>query len=150
LVARLTKCYALCSRLIADVRERMRAARKIPVVFAVVAASFALGAWTAIVRGWGTTNVTATIVNEGSEVASVTIRFKSCGAVGSVASGRLEPGSTQRLRYNVCGEAGYSVTAVFANGRSLSSSDGYVESGYGTTERIKNDAIVTTQSLYAL
>jgi hypothetical protein len=129
----------------------MKTAGRITIAVLVVATSFALGAWTAVVRGWGTQTVAATVVNESNEaLASVTIQFQTCGVGGSIGSGRLEPGSTQLLRYKVCGEGGYSVTAVFVDGRTINSAGGYVESGYTTTERIKSDAVVSTKALYAL
>jgi hypothetical protein len=111
--------------------------------------AFVAGAWTAIQRGWGADTVTAQIINVSDQsVDSIAIQFESCGSRGSVVSGELKPGSSRRLRYSVCGEGGYTVEAVFADGHMVRSRRGYVETGYLSTDKVSIDAIISEQSLF--
>ena len=111
--------------------------------------AFVAGAWTAIQRGWGADTVTAQIINVSDQsLSSIAIEFETCGSRGSVVGGELKPGSSRRLRYSVCGEGGYVVEAVFADGHMVRSGGGYVESGYVSTEQVSRDAIVSEQSLF--
>ena len=112
-------------------------------------AAFAAGAWTAIQRGWGTQSVTAIVINDTDQtLRAVTIHFEACGNKGSISGGELAPSHSHRLRYSVCGEGGYTVEAVFADGQVVKGSGGYVESGYVSTERISRNGIASSQAFY--
>jgi hypothetical protein len=111
--------------------------------------AFALGAWTAMYRGWGNRMVTANIVNaSGETLSSFAIDYQTCGVASSVTGGPLAKGAVRQIRYSVCGEGGYVVRVVFADGRVLEGREGYVEAGYVTTERVTADAVISSQSVY--
>jgi hypothetical protein len=111
--------------------------------------AFVAGAWTAVQRDWGADTVAAQIINASEQsISSIAIQFETCGGRGLVVGGELKPGSSRRLRYSVCGEGGYTVEAVFADGHMVRSSGGYVESGHLSTEKVSRDAIVSEQSLF--
>ena len=122
--------------------------RVVPIVIALSAASLALAAW-AVWRGVGSSHVTAHVSNATTQkLRSVTIQFETCGKDGSVSAGELRPGYSRRLRYEVCGEGGYTVEAVFSDGRIVKGGGGYVENGYVSTDRISDVGISSHQSLY--
>jgi hypothetical protein len=123
----------------------------VAVVSALASASvaFAAGAWTAMRSGWGSRTVVANIVNDTDRtVRSIAVHFETCGGTGTVPGGELPPGASRQLRYSVCGEGAYSIEASFADGSVLRGSEGYVEVGYVSIDRIKPDRITSTQRIY--
>ena len=119
-------------------------------VLLIALVAFCLGAVTAISRGWGSGLVSAKIVNKSDQtLRSYTLRYKTCGAQSSLAGVDLHPGESRVVRYAVCGEGGYQIEAQFSDGRVLKSTEGYVESGYSSTETISLNNIISDQRIYA-
>ena len=129
----------------------MRAAVKTSAIVSLAGLAFALGATTAVVRGWGGGYVRARLVNDSNPpVQSFKVRFSSCGTKAEVGGGPIAPGKSQTVRFVVCGEGAYHVEAVLENGSTLKGDEAYVESGYSTVDTITPKGIASTQSTYAL
>jgi hypothetical protein len=113
--------------------------------------TFATGAMTAVVRGWGDRTVRTQVVNKSEQIVqSFTVRYTTCGSKAEVVGGPLSPGQSRTLRFPVCGEGGYVVEATLANGSVIKGAEGYIESGYSTTDTVTSKGIDSTQSVYAL
>src|SRR5262245_61423440 len=120
----------------------------VAVAVALCAALLGLVAW-ALWRGVGSSHVTAHVTNDSIQrLRSVTIQFDTCGKRGSVSTTQLGPGHSRRLTYDVCGEGGYTVVAVFSDGRIVQGGGGYVENGYVTTDSVLAHVISSHQDLY--
>ena len=112
-------------------------------------AGFGIGAWLAATNGWGTPTVSATIVNDsGSPIERVHVEFESCNLQGTAIVGRLNVGDRRTVQYSLCGEGGYVIDVLFADGRSLRSGGGYVEHGYRTVDVVQRERIDSRQSTY--
>jgi hypothetical protein len=111
--------------------------------------AFCAGAITAVWRGWGAQSVTVEVVNQSEQpLTSFTVRYETCGVRGSVVGGELLSGQSRRVKYTVCGEGGYFIEAQFRDGSVLKGTEGYVESGYSSTETITTNRIDSSQHVY--
>jgi hypothetical protein len=63
---------------------------------------------------------------------------------------RYVQGKSRTVRFPVRGEGGYLVVATLADGRVLTGTEGYIESGYSTKVTITQDGIASTPTPYAL
>jgi hypothetical protein len=125
--------------------------RSVPLPWAIVIAAltFVAGAGTAAWRGWGSGDVTTTILNATDKpLRTVTIQFETCGSTGTAASGELKPGDSRQLRFSVCGEGGYTVVAEYADGRIVRGGGGYVEAGYNCSDTISTAGIASQQARF--
>jgi hypothetical protein len=106
---------------------------------------FAVGAWVAAYRGWGSSGATTFIENKAAEpLRTVTVILNSCNEQRTFITGKLAPGETRRVQYPVCGEGGYTIQAETDGGRVIKSEQRYVESGYVTSDQITDERIVST------
>jgi hypothetical protein len=129
----------------------MRTPLKVLSIVTLAAMAFAVGAVTAVVRGWGDRAVRTQVINNSQQtVQSFTVRYTTCGSKAEVVGGPLSPGQSRTLRFPVCGEGGYVVEATLANGNVVKGTEGYVESGYSTTDTVTSRGIDSRQSPYAL
>ena len=138
--------HALCglsSALNRDETERMARRNALTVLGALVLALalFVAGAFTAVVRGWGSPLVSVVVQNDATaEVRSVTLSVTSCGSTSKLAVAALAPSQRHTFRFPVCGEGGYELEAALADGRTLKS-QAYVESGYSVSEHVEPSRI---------
>lgn len=110
--------------------------------------AFAIGAWTAAQRGWGSPLVEVSVENTGeSPVKLITLSYTSCGATNVLTAQNISSGKGHTFNFLVCGEGGYTLEATLNDGRVLSSG-AYVESGYATREQIEPTRIRTSYRTY--
>jgi len=108
---------------------------------------FAAGAATAVIRGWGDTDVHVDVVNEsGQRVTALALDVDSCGARNALSRGALDAGDRATFRFMVCGEGGYELRARLEDGSELRGRGGYVESGNRATQRVRRSGIVPAVS----
>lgn len=108
--------------------------RRFVLVGLVMGITFFAGAFTAATRGWGSPLVTVVVHNStASPLRSVEVRYTTCSETRSLhaASSDIAPGESSVVRFLVCGEGGYTMEVVLADGSKLTSG-GYVEAGYYT------------------
>jgi hypothetical protein len=123
----------------------------IAVVGFLICAAFVAGAITAIMRGWGSPLVSISVQNNTSaEIRFVNLNYSSCGAKNTFTIQTLPPGKAHVFRFLVCGEGGYQVEAVLQDGRTLKSPEGYVESGYSSSELVEPMGIRSEVRTYRL
>lgn len=124
---------------------------KILWVLALLLAVFVSGALTAIWRGWGSPTVAVKVVNQsGQNIQSFSVAYVTCDTKGSIVGGELATGQTKTLHFSVCGEGGYTLAVVFADGRRITSTEGYVESGYLVTGLISQNGVTSSERTYGL
>ena len=69
------------------------------------------------------------------------MRYNTCWVEGTITGHDLPPGESKTARYLLCGEGDYTVEAVFVDGRTVKSAEGYVEAGYASTEVVTVNGI---------
>lgn len=120
-------------------------------VLALLVAAFGAGAFTASSRGWGSSTVAVEVANHsGQDIQTFSVTYTTCGTKGSIVGGALAAKQAQTLHFSVCGEGGYTIAAVFPNGRRVTSSEGYVESGYFVAAEVSTNGIASSQRTYGL
>jgi hypothetical protein len=114
-------------------------------------AAFAAGAFTAIMRGWGSPLVFVSVQNNTSaDIRFVNLNYSSCGARNTLTIQKLPPGKAHVFQFPVCGEGGYQVEAVLQDGKTLTSSESYVERGYSSGELVGPNGIRSELRTYRL
>jgi hypothetical protein len=92
----------------------------------------------------GAPTATTKVVNDsGEKLKSVSVNYQTCGNAGSIRTNGLESGQSRRFVYHVCGEGGYTVIAVFADGRELAGGEQYVEVGDATAAHVTRDRVIS-------
>jgi hypothetical protein len=124
--------------------------KRVGAAMLLLISGFAIGAWVAAYRGWGSSGATTFIENKAAEsLRTVTVIADSCNEQRTFITGRLAPGETRRVQYPVCGEGGYIIQAETDGGRMIKSDQRYVESGYVTSDHVTDEGIVSKYtSLY--
>jgi hypothetical protein len=93
--------------------------------------------------------VRTTVVNETDRpVRSFTVTYETCGAETQIVGQSLAPGQSRIVAIQLCGEGGYTLKAVFADGQVVEGGGGYIESGAETTDRITAKGIISDASAY--
>ena len=129
----------------------MKKALKIGTAVVIVCAVFVAGAVLAVVRGWGTRDVSVEIMNTSKQpISSFAVQFETCGTNGTILGTNLDPEKSKTVRFVACGEGEYAIEVRFPDGRTMKSNGTYVESGYTSVEAVTVNGIVTTQHVYAL
>jgi hypothetical protein len=107
-------------------------------LLSMTALAFIAGAATAIVRGWGSPLVTVEVVNKsGADLRAVLLEVDTCGSKQQIPGGALRVDASTRLRFLPCGEAGYRLSVVLADGVEMRS-EGYAEAGYRIVEVVES------------
>jgi hypothetical protein len=92
----------------------------------------------------GAPTASTKVVNDSAEsLTLISVEYHTCGNTGSVRTNGLESGQSRRFVYHVCGEGGYTVVAVFTDGRELRSGEQYVEVGDATAVHVTRDRVIT-------
>ena len=108
---------------------------------------FSAGVLASANRGWLQPLATIHIENRsGQQLRLLEVKHESRGIASLTTLPALPNGESARFRFYVAGEGGYRVHAVLADGTVLKDGEGYVESGYETTEIISPTAIVDASS----
>lgn len=107
-------------------------------VSAVSVCLLGAGAMIATQRGWGQRNVQVAITNHaGQPIKVLRLQYKGSAQTGQIEWRQsLSNGETTTLRFDVAGEASYTLEAVLANRTRVTGGAGYVEPGYRTQEEI--------------
>ncbi|MEO8377578.1 MAG: hypothetical protein ABI579_07895 [Candidatus Sumerlaeota bacterium] len=104
--------------------------------------AFVAGALISQTRGWGQSVAIITIQNRtGTELRTFQIALDSCGRKITIESSALPNGKSAAIRYFICGEGGQIVRATLTSGKTVVSTEEYVESSYRSTAVVKADGI---------
>jgi len=111
-------------------------------VLVALVVGFGAGALTAVQRGWGTMEMTVHLSNQtGQPVSRLIITTKNSTRTVTTHLGALAQGAETTSRVAVAGEGIYQIEATLADGRVITSSPAYVQSGYSAHERLQADKI---------
>jgi hypothetical protein len=121
---------------------KMNSALRVTAFVTALALVFAAGVVTAVVRQWGQPMVTVSVENKsGGLLSNVEVAFRSTAANGVLHMPTIPHGESMLGRFYLRGEGSYTVKVTLATGRVLTSTEGYVESGYRTTEIVRETEI---------
>jgi hypothetical protein len=116
----------------------MRLSYKITGLIAMILISFAAGVFVAACLHLGSPIATVNLHNaSGKEIVSLRLVHEH----GIIEIANLAVDATRIVRFYAPGESGYKISLVFSDGKSLESSEGYVEAGYLITETITDKEI---------
>jgi hypothetical protein len=126
----------------------MRRIPRLILLVAVATLAFFAGATIAMLRGWGTREVSVEIENDSKgPLRSFTVQYRTCGVSGSIRGGEVQPGHSHAIRYVVCGEGAYLIEAQLADGKVVRSREKYVVSRSSSTEIVTASGITSHQRL---
>ena len=72
---------------------------------------------------------------------SVEVVLDSCGSKTTTTVQAIASGNSVAIRFSVCGEGGQVVRAILSNGKVVTSSEAYVESGTRMTAEVTDNAV---------
>jgi hypothetical protein len=122
---------------------------RITVHLALILVAFCIGVAIAVLRGWGSSNVTLELQNQsGRAIQSYVLHYETCGVKGVITGEAVAATQSRKIRFPVCGEGGYRVEVNFADGRQVTGTAGYVESGYVLSEIVTATAINSSVRTY--
>ena len=127
----------------------MKVGRSIVGSLAIAAVAFVCGLVASEVTGIGQKNCVVKVHNASNvPLRLVEVEVSTCGGRFVTSTQAVPAGSAVDIRYTICGEAGREIRATLQNGRVLTGSEQYVESGARDAVAVYDDRVVA--SVHAL